>query len=381
MGGNRKEFAELCWSAIGKVFEEKGIAAKESGSRFDRRTFCVSVRLAKATDRKRAIDCADDIALASGESDKVDAKRRGHDIQYRFVLPKEHWEPLLYSEIMPALGVDADGEPFSFNMADHSAVIVAGLPGSGKSNAMMSIMHAATMASPPQRLRISLVDPHSSLIIPNRAYLQHPVATNEDKVVAIVDFFKRLLYERSDESVGERVVHANPDKYPYHLLVVDEAVSDLVQETGMLELMKHVVAEGRKFKIGIMLGIQKSSEGALPGINDLIRHRFVGYCTSARLSSQLAGRTGVGAENLSGSGDFFYVSDAGIERVLFGYFDIGESQRVHGAATVPFFDVIAVSEEICRISKGLPVGDSDESKIALDILSYVSLEMLLEGSR
>jgi len=292
-----------------RLFRQKKISASARrvirGSRF----LSYDIRLKNPTQYDMAISVAEPLALALGVR-SVAAYRDLGVVRFDITLPESHWQVVNYSDMtMPyQIGMLPGNKPVHFNLADPNQMIV-GVPGSGKSEGIKTILLSTLLQRSPNELRLMLIDPHKAIIEFNTPHFILPPATEKEEIAAALVALRNTLNER--KGVGEAIVRANPTDYPLVMLVIDEASEPNVLGTKdfpnkeNIALVQQLAKEGRKFNMRILLGTQKPTEADLPGIMSMFPVRYVGQVTDAKMAANFSGKKEVPAHLLTGNGDFF----------------------------------------------------------------------------
>lgn len=250
------------------------------------------------------------------------------------------WDPI-------AVARDEQGRPFTVSLFQHN-VMVAGLPGGGKS-VLLNVLAAAAALDPHAHLH--LMDGKGGLELePWADCATSFVGSDPDKAVELLEALAQGMdhrYEdlrRAQESERERVRHAlaqraaNPGPFhhrlgrwlrprlaplledrtvprflarrmedpararlhrkvsaptPLHLLVVDELPSYVVSEQGkrIVELLTYIVQRGRAAGVIVCAGAQKPEGHALPtNLRDLFSIRVSFAATSSAASDVALGQ-------------------------------------------------------------------------------------------
>jgi len=293
-----------------RMFRQKRINASARavvrGSRF----LSYDIRLKNPLQYNEALAIAEPLALALGVPSIASYRDMGI-IRFDITLPKSYWVTVYYNEMIAPyqVGTLPGNKPLSYNLSDPNQMIV-GVPGSGKSEGIKTILLSSLIQNSPDRLGVVLIDPHKAIVeFDNASNLLLPPATEKDGIADALNMLRDTLNDR--KSVGEAVVKANPDVYPLVMLVIDEASEPNVlgakdyPNKENIALVQQLAKEGRKFNMRMLLGTQKPTEADLPGIMSMFPVRYVGQVTDARMASNFAGKKEVPAHLLTGNGDFF----------------------------------------------------------------------------
>lgn len=268
------------------------------------RHMTLGVRLANPLQLNEALALAEPLALAC-RCKAVLAQRNQEDapglVSYQFQLADRQWQTVTRSDVNGlAVGLGESLRPVEFGWdAPHAGVF--GTTNSGKSVTIRSILVALFASYAPDELRAVIVDPHRDYDDFARcAHLAAPIGPDG------LLFAGQELAHRKAENIKEG---------PRLLVVADEAESVLLSDRRLLEVVRAIAQEGRKFHVNLLIGSQDARETKLPGLISLINNRWVGLVASAQVSAILTGQAGVEAHKLTGRGDFVHVAGATVERL------------------------------------------------------------------
>ena len=268
------------------------------------------IRLKNPFQMNEAIAVSEPLALSLGVK-SVAAYREGGIIRYDITLPDDFWQVVRYADMKEPfqIGVSPGNTPITFSPLDPNQMIV-GVPGSGKSEGIKTILSATTRQLNPDAFRFCLIDPHRSIVeFDQSPHLALPVAHEKEGVQEVMNFFASHLKRR--KQAGEATVKADAKQYPILMMVIDEASEPTVlgaerfPNKENISTIQQLAKEGRKFNLRILLGTQKPTEADLPGIFSVFPTRYVGAVTDARMAAHFSGKKEVPAHLLTGNGDFF----------------------------------------------------------------------------
>ncbi|MGI9298094.1 MAG: DNA translocase FtsK [Gammaproteobacteria bacterium] len=236
-----------------------------------------------------------------------------------------------------ALGKDATGAPLAADLAKMPHLLVAGATGSGKSVCVNAMLLSLLFASPPEKLRLILIDPKMLELASYHdiPHLLAPVVTDVSLAPAALNWAVEEMESRyrlmsaagarSIDSYNKKIAAAEsaPDAarpLPYIVIVIDE-LADLMMTTGKKVEMtiSRLAQKARAAGIHLILATQRPSVDVITGLikaNVPCRIAF-------QVASKVDSRTIIdqmGAETLLGMGDMLYLP-AGT----------GTPLRVHGA--------------------------------------------------
>lgn len=235
-----------------------------------------------------------------------------------------------------ALGKDATGAPLAADLAKMPHLLVAGATGSGKSVCINAMLLSLLFASPPEKLRLILIDPKMLELASYHdiPHLLAPVVTDVSLAPAALNWAVEEMENRyrlmsaagarSIDSYNQKIAaESSPDAprpLPYIVVVIDE-LADLMMTTGKKVEMtiSRLAQKARAAGIHLILATQRPSVDVITGLikaNVPCRIAF-------QVASKVDSRTIIdqmGADMLLGMGDMLYLP-AGT----------GTPLRVHGA--------------------------------------------------
>jgi DNA segregation ATPase FtsK/SpoIIIE, S-DNA-T family len=202
------------------------------------------------------------------------------------------------------MGIDRAGKPLvaPLSSPDVVHILVSGTTGSGKTEALRSMVMSLAYLNRQHDCQMLLIDPKSRGLMPFRAlpHLMLPPLTNPgDAQEALEDLAQEM--ERRDRGQIER---------PRIVVVIDE-LADLLMTGGPIikECLSRLIQRGRGAGIHVIAATQKPSAEVLSAvIRSNFPMRVVGRVVSAGDALIAAGIPGTGAERLLGRGDMLAVS-------------------------------------------------------------------------
>lgn len=355
--------------ALVKLFRQKQINAAARSVVRGARYLSYDIRIRDPLRYTDALTIAEPLALALGVRG-VAAYRDGGVLRYDITLPNSYWETVHYSQLTGnyQIGIMPGSKPVSFNISDPNQMIV-GVPGSGKSEGIKTILLSLLSVLSPDEFKFVLVDPHRSIIEFNDSnHLAISPASEKEEIAAALKLLHSQLTIR--KRVGEAAVKADNEKYPILMLVIDEASEPNVlgakefPNKDNIAIVQQLAKEGRKFKMRVLLGTQKPTEADLPGIMSILPVRYVGQVTDARMAANFAGKKEVPAHLLTGNGDFFRSAGDELIRFQFALAGSGDFNKVPSTGFVPLTNT-PVAASVGTISPaGRPAIEIEPEKIA-----------------
>lgn len=345
-------YAQLYVHALSAYFQEKNVWMRLKNTSRGARWVTVEImpvatRGALSTSKFISKDVERALMVLSG-SDRIRFDIRGGALLYQFQLPKSEWIFYTRKDLPNThdIGI-ADGTQYvSFDVVDqlmpHSLVV--GGSGSGKSTTVSSMIFALMQSYTPQKMKIAIIDVENEELYQrfrNEAHLFTQVSHDS---LAVID----AVYAEFTRRVSRSVVAGNTERL---VLFVDEALSSNVLGTssnrspaqrGAVEKLHEIAQRGRRRGVHLVIATQEYVRDDLPFVQQL-RNRFIGSLASARESVQLAGIPKLGAQSLSGKGDFLSVP-AGGDAVRFQVAMPTQTDY----ASLPRADIIDVAAQTVR---------------------------------
>lgn len=286
------------------LFARQGLAGKLAEVSRAARHLTLGVKLTDPAKLDAALKLTEPLALAAG-CEAVISERRAGLVVYQLELPQGYWEYYTRAE-MPApdvVGLAERRRPVVFYL-DPPHSLFAGTSGSGKTEAIKSAMVALLTTYEPGKLSLFIADPHSDFVdFGNVAHLAAPIA---HEPAAIANLLRLALAELAHRKAD------NLRDAPPVIVVVDEAHEALTMP-GNMEMVQ-ALAQGRKYRVHLIIGTQKPNHADLPRILDNLDNRFVGKVTEAKVSATITGHAGLQAHKLTGKGDFLHVTGPDVIR-------------------------------------------------------------------
>jgi hypothetical protein len=180
--------------------------------------------------------------------------------------------------------------------------LIAGLTGSGKTNAEQVLIWSLVEHNAPDEVQVVLVDVEKRGLQWSRfdglAHLAHPVVVEPDEA--------RRLFAWSVAEIDRRRQQGRAT--PRLFVVVDE-LRALIESDGFVEPVRRVTSLGREYGVHFIGATQYPTVDAL-GDNIIKRQlsvRLVGRVDSSDAAYVATGQKGTGAEKLAGAGDFLLI--------------------------------------------------------------------------
>jgi len=257
------------------------------------------------------------------------------------------------SALMMALGKDIAGRPVSVNLEKMPHLLVAGTTGSGKSVAVNAMILSLLYKSPPEEVRMIMVDPKmlELSIYEDIPHLLTPVVTDMKEAanalrwcvaemerryplmaamgVRNITGFNKKVQDAIDR--GEPIVDPTVDlvdgeppetlvPLPFIVVIIDE-LADMMMVVGkqVEELIARLAQKARASGIHLILATQRPSVDVITGLIKANIPTRISFQVSSRIDSRTI-LDQMGAEQLLGQGDMLYLAPG-----------TGIPERVHGA--------------------------------------------------
>jgi S-DNA-T family DNA segregation ATPase FtsK/SpoIIIE len=307
--------------------------ARVSGGRLSSRTIQFHLQPAARTTLGQLQSLADELALALG-TPSVQLIRVAGKLELQ--VPRDTPRVVRFRDVVrqldaddavrravrvpgtALLGLDQESIPLLLRLSspDVTHCLISGMPGSGKTELVRTVVASLAYFQKPYDIRIALFDPRERGLAPLTA-LPHLLFPLVREPAEMVTRFEELVSEMERR---ERDCTARP-----RILVVVDELADLLQMGGerLAGLVTRLAQRGRRAGLSLIACTQTPSAQAIGSLLKAnLPVRIVGKVTSPDQARVAAGMGGTGAERLRGKGDFVLV--AGGARIRFQAAYVGD---------------------------------------------------------
>lgn len=291
------------------------------------RTHLIQIHLPSTADLPKVLKANEALAMAMNV-DHVRITRNKALVDIDVPLPESEWRSVKLSRILSkhnnqlTVGYDTSGQPSIIDL--HSPicanVLFAGMPGSGKTFSMISLVFQCAVRYSPKELQIVLIDLKNDIAwrpLHNLPHLAHPA-------VQTIEESQKVLEWVRDQRL-ERIRYNGQKKFPRLLVVIDEIASLILgngKEGTLAKLIGESTGQGRALGINLLLGTQQPNQKTMGAFTNADMHvRIVGKVTSADYAAHATGRPQSGAEHLCGRGDMLVFYGSEIKHITTLYLD------------------------------------------------------------
>lgn len=253
------------------------------------------------------------------------------DVDRFFVSALELWSKWTFTDniLSVPIGLDSLGNVVTINFSSSNSphLLIAGTTGSGKSEALNTILGGLVNYYSPDRLRLLLVDPKGTELghFGESPFLEGEIGWDETDAIHLLDhaFTEMQGRYRTFRDAGKRSLQeyngavATNERLPWWLIVLDE-YADLTSNSDdkkkIEQLLKRLAQKARAAGIHVIIATQKPSGDV---ISTNLRSNLPAQL-ALRVKSNTESRVIMddnGAEALNGKGDAFLKCEGRITRI------------------------------------------------------------------
>jgi DNA segregation ATPase FtsK/SpoIIIE, S-DNA-T family len=241
----------------------------------------------------------------------------------------QRWSEAPIDALAVPIGVNQrdDIAEINFSSANSPHMLIGGATGSGKSEALNTILYGLTRFYSPDQLKLVLIDPKQTELI---AFEQSPhllgrigffdddaIASLEQAVAEMQRRYELFRSRKARSLAGYNTMVSADDKLPWHVIVLDE-YADLVSEPEARRQIeasvKRLSQKARACGIHLIIATQKpSAENISTTVRSNLPAQLALRCRGATESRIVMDEPG--AETLNGKGDAFLKVADRLERI------------------------------------------------------------------
>lgn len=328
-------------TVIQLLYARQKLAGKLSKVNRGARHLSFGVRLSDPLQLESALKLAEPLALAAGVNAVLSTRLAGL-ANYQIELNAGFWEYYHRADLptQQAVGLAEQRRPILFEL-DPPHALIAGTSGSGKSEALKSIILALLSGYTPLQLALVLIDPHNEYgEFDNSAYLVMPRAVeSKDIANALAWVNQELAYRKAEDIKNGKII----------VVAVGEASESLKGDNTLTA--QNVARQARKYRIHLVCETQKPNEKELPGLLDNLLNRWVGQLADAGVSARITGHAGLSAHKLTGRGDFLHIAGPEVERLQIAQATASDFARLERCEIKP---IVAIPSDPIELPGELP---------------------------
>ena len=231
------------------------------------------------------------------------------------------------------IGVDQRGsvKEIVFSSSNSPHLLIGGTTGSGKSEALNTILAGLTKFYSPDQLRLNLVDPKGTefFLYEESKYLNQNIMALDDEAIQMLENLVEEMENRYSILKSKRVNNLirynslvpKDERLPWHLVVLDE-YADLTSDPDAKRVierhLKRLAQKARAAGIHVIIATQKpSAEVISTNLRSNLPAQLAFKVKASEESRVIMGEKG--AESLNGKGDGFLNAEGKIIRLQCGY--------------------------------------------------------------
>jgi DNA segregation ATPase FtsK/SpoIIIE, S-DNA-T family len=232
-----------------------------------------------------------------------------------------------------AIGIDLDGKLVETNLSDPSTChfLVGGIPGSGKSEFLRSLVLSLLYRHTPKQIKIALVDPKrvSFPEFEKMPWLHSPVAKDSEDAIQLMEQLVDEMEQRYQWLETAECPHLNAYNFklaqqqkppvPRIVCIFDEYADFMVEKdirNALEQSIKRLGAKARAAGIHLIIATQRPEAGVVtPIIRSNLPGRVALLTSSEADSAIVLGGRQTEAAYLLGKGDLLYKDGAQLQRL------------------------------------------------------------------
>lgn len=230
------------------------------------------------------------------------------EVEYPFARQPLSWEQAPIRKLQPGeciIGRDYSGtkaKPVTMDLSSNevSNIMIAALPGSGKSQAAVQMVASAAINTSPDRIKFLLLDPKCSKELKLLGQLRHAAFYEEHSQCVEVIHAVRAEIEKRKHNDDRRTI----------VLVIDELAefcSKSKDHADLIPILRSIARMGRSFGIKIVAATQYPMVDATDSeLRAMLDARLGGHVGSETQSRVCMDVPGIGCETLPKRGAFYY---------------------------------------------------------------------------
>lgn len=212
------------------------------------------------------------------------------------------------SGLQMPVGIDLKGKPVRVDYGNPITphAMVAGMPGSGKSNNMLYLIWRLASQNTPDEVKFIFIDTGKGgrdfTHFDNLSHLAHPTVTDQDEAAKVLSWLEQEKNRRDGV--------ANP--LPHLFVFVDEATSLMLKVPSAKDTLATLIREARSANIHVVTVFHNPTKENVVNrdIPTLSAMRLVGRVGDPTAAMTALGSGGTGAHRLTGSGDILVLNPA-----------------------------------------------------------------------
>lgn len=233
------------------------------------------------------------------------------------------------------LGEDASGDIVELDLANSNSphLLIAGVTGSGKSEALLAILHGAARFYPPEELRFRLIDPKQTELttLAGLPHTQGEIGVFGEDAIAMLEEaveemeHRYLVFREAGQNIRSIAEYQKASGQMARWLIVLDEYADLTSDDSerkqIEKCLQRLSQKARAAGIHVIVSTQKP---VVQVINTVVKGNLPGKI-ALRVNTATESRVILdesGAEKLAGKGDALIRAGNGFVRTQFARYDI-----------------------------------------------------------